>query len=54
MYSFKCRNDIKNKLKGVSESQSKHFEFEDYKKKFRWRGIWKKLDNYILKSIDHE
>ena len=30
MYSFKCGNDSKNKLKGISKSQSKHIKFEEY------------------------
>ena len=31
-YSFKCKNNIesKNKIKGNSKSQSKHYKFEDY------------------------
>ena len=28
MYSFTCADDNKNKLKGISESQSKHIKFE--------------------------
>ena len=32
MYSFKCGDDSKNKLKGVSKSQLKHNKFEEYKK----------------------
>ena len=32
MYAFKCGNDSKNKLKGVSKSQSKKIKFEEYKK----------------------
>ena len=28
MYAFKCENDIKNKLKGIPESQSKHIKSE--------------------------
>ena len=32
MYAFRCGDDSKNKLKGVSKSQSKHIKFEDYKK----------------------
>ena len=32
MYSFKCGKDSKNKLKGVSKSQSKHIKLEEYKK----------------------
>ena len=31
------------KLKGVSKSQSKHKNFEEYKKMFRWRGISKRM-----------
>ena len=31
MYSFNCGDDSKNKLKGVSQSQSKHIKFEEYK-----------------------
>ena len=27
MYAFKCGNDSRNKLKGVSKSQSKHIQF---------------------------
>ena len=32
MYAFKCGDANKNKLKSVSESQSKNFKFEEYKK----------------------
>ena len=28
MYSFKCEDDIKNKLKKISKSQTKHIKFE--------------------------
>ena len=31
MYSFKCGDDSKNKLKGLSKSQSKHITIEEYK-----------------------
>ena len=30
MYAFKCGDDSKNKLKGISKSQSKHIKFEKY------------------------
>ena len=33
MYSFKGGDDIKNKLKGVCQSQSEHNKFEKFKKK---------------------
>ena len=29
-YAFKCGNDSKNKLKGISKSQSKNIKFEEY------------------------
>ena len=29
MYAFKCGNDSKNKLKGISKSQSKYIKFEE-------------------------
>ena len=35
MYAFKCGNDSKNKLKGVSKSQSKNIKFQI----IRWRRI---------------
>ena len=31
MYAFKCGDDSKNKLKGISKSQSKHIKFENIK-----------------------
>ena len=44
MYSFKCGDDSKNKLKGVSKSQSNHIKFEDYKKCLVGRGISKRME----------
>ena len=32
MNAFKCGGDSKNKLKGISKSQSKNINFEEYKK----------------------
>ena len=32
MYAFKCGDDSKKKVKGISKSQSKHIKFEEYKK----------------------
>ena len=32
MYAFKCGNDSKNKLKGISKSQSKPIKLEEFKK----------------------
>ena len=32
MYAFKCGDDSKNKLKGISKSDSRNIKFEEYKK----------------------
>ena len=32
MHSLKCGDDIRNKFKGVSKSQTKHIKFEEHKK----------------------
>ena len=32
MYAFKCVDDSKKKLKGISKNQSKNIKFEEYKK----------------------
>ena len=44
-YSFKCNDNIesKNKIKGISQSQSKHSKFDEYKKTFRWRRKSKRM-----------
>ena len=55
-YSFKCKDkdEIKNKIKGVSKSQSKHIKFEEYKKCLDGKEYQRECDNYILRSINHE
>ena len=55
-YSFKCKSDdeAKNKLKGVSKSQSKHIKFEEYKKSLDRKKYQKKCDVYILRSLNYE
>ena len=55
-YSFKCKNKIesKNKVKGISKSQSKHIKFEEYYS-FLFGGEYQKdCDNYIIRSLNHE
>ena len=54
MYAFKCGNDTKNKLKGVSESQSKNIKFEEYKKCLDGMEYQRECNNYIIRSINHE
>ena len=53
-YAFKCDNDSKNKLKGISKSQSKNIKFEEYKKCLDDKEYQQECDNYILRSINHE
>ena len=54
MYAFKCGDDNKNKLKGVSKSQSKNIKFEEYKKCLDGEENQRECNNYILRSINHE
>ena len=55
-YSFKCKDitESKNKIKGISKSQSKHIKFrENYNCLFG--GEYQKgCNNYILRSINHQ
>ena len=54
MYAFKCGNDSKNKLKGVSKSQSKNIKLEEYKKCLDGEDYQRECNDYIIRSIDHE
>ena len=54
MYAFKCGNDSKNKLKGVSKSQSKNIKFEEYKKCLDGEEYQQECNNYIIRSTNHE
>ena len=54
MYAFKCGDDSKNKLKGISKSQSKNNKLEEYKEDLDGEKYQKECNNYILKSIIHE
>ena len=53
MYAFKC-DDSKNKLKGISKSQSKNIKFEEYKKCLDGEDYQQECDNYIIRSINPE
>ena len=53
MYSFKCGDDIKNKLKGISKSQSKHIKVAEYHNCLFDGDCQKDCDNYIIRSINH-
>ena len=56
VYSFKCKGNIesKNKREGISKSQSKQFNFEDYYNCLFSGEYQKECKNYILRSINHE
>ena len=48
--SFKCKNndENKNKIKGISKSQSKHIKFEDHYNCLFGGEHQKECDNYII------
>ena len=53
-YAFKCGDDSKNKLKGISKSQSKNIKFEEYYNCLFGREYQQECDNYILRSLNYE
>ena len=55
-FSFKCKDNIesKNKIKGLSKSQSKHIIVEEHKKGLDGEEYQSKCENFILKSINNE
>ena len=57
MYAFKCKDknkkEDKNKLKGISKSQSKYIKFEEYKICLDGEEFENECVNYILKSSNH-
>ena len=54
MYAFKCGDDSKNKLKGISKSESKNIKFEEYKKCLYGEEYQRECDTYIIRSINHD
>ena len=55
-YWFRCKDDKenKNKIKGISKSQSKHIKFEEYYNCLFGKDYQKECNNYIMRSINHE
>ena len=53
MYAFKCGDDSKNRLKGISKAQSKNIKFEEYKICLDGEELENECVNYILRSINH-
>ena len=54
MYAFKSGDDSKNKLKGVSKSQSKIIIFEDYYNCLFGGNYQQECDNYPIRSYNQE
>ena len=54
MYTFKCGDHKKNKLKGVSKSQSKHIKVGEYYNCLFGGEYQKECDNYIIRSLNYE
>ena len=54
MYAFKCGDDSKNKLKGISKFQSNYIEFEEFYNCLFGGEYQKGCDIYIIPSINHE
>ena len=45
---------IVKKLKGISRSQSKHINFEEYRKRLDEEEYQRECNNYIIRSNNHE
>ena len=54
IYAFKCGDDSKNKLKGISKCQLKNNKFEEYKKCLDGEKYQEECEIYILTSVNHE
>ena len=54
MYPFKCGDGSKNKLKGISKSQSKHIKFEEYEKCLHGEEHQRDSKDFIPRSINLE
>ena len=54
MYAFRYGDDTKNKLKGVSKSQSRNIKFEEHKICVDGEENENICSNYVLKSINHD
>ena len=54
MYSFLYGDDKKNKLKGISKSQSEHNKFGECYNCLFGRHYHKECDNYLIRPINHE
>ena len=53
-YVFKCGDDSKNKLKGISKSYSKNIKFEEFYNCLFGVEYKQECDKYILRSVNHD
>ena len=53
-YAFKCGDDSKNNLKGISKFYSKNIKFDEYKKCLDGEEYQQECDNYIIRPPNHE
>ena len=53
---FKCQDNTesKNKIEGISKTQSKHITFEEYYNCLFGGEYQKECDNYNIRSLNHE
>ena len=49
MYSLKCGDDIRKKLKGICKSQSKHNKFQELKICLNGRDYQREFNNFVLR-----
>ena len=54
MYAFRCGDDSKNRLKGISKSYSEKIKFEECYKCLFGGEYQQECDNFIIRSINHE
>ena len=54
MYAFKCGDDSKNNLKGISKSQPRNIKLEEYKKCLDGEEYQRESNNFIIRSINDE
>ena len=55
-YSFKCNNKIenKNKLKGITKTQTKNIKFNEYYKCLFGDDYQKECENFVIRALNHE
>ena len=54
MCSFNCGDDSKISLKGISNSYSKNYKFDDYKKCLDGNDYRKECGKYKIRSLNDE